>query len=70
MSQQLPITITSSTHPYAIRLAQCYRPHTPTPSRQELLENQYYQQQESIMSIKGLTEQCGMDYNQEIKKRE
>ena len=70
MTELLPIYIDDTTHPYAIRLSQCYRPHSPIPSRQQLLENQYYQQQESIMSIKGLTQQCGMEYNKEIKKRQ
>ena len=70
MSELLPITITDDTHPLAIRLAKCYRPHTPIPSRQELLEGQYYQQQESIMGIKSLTEQCGMEYNKEVNRRQ
>ena len=69
MSEMLPITINDDTHPYLIRLSQCYRPHSPIPSRQELLENQYYQQQDSIMSLKGLTCQCGMNYTDEIRRR-
>ena len=69
MSELLPITITDSTHPYAIRLSRAYAPHSPIPSRQELLENQYYQQQESIMGMEGLTRQVGLDYNSEVKRR-
>ena len=67
MPELLPIHITSDTHPYAIRLAQAYRPHTPVPSRQELLENQY--EQSNHCSLKGLTSQCGYEYDIEIKKR-
>ena len=63
----LPVTITPDTHPYLIRLSQCYRPHTPIPSRQELLENQY--EQSHHMSIRGLTQQVGIDYDKFIKSK-
>ena len=65
--EQLPITITPTTHPYAIRLSQAYRPHTPIPSKQELMENEY--QLDGHCSLKGITEQCGYDYNKEINSR-
>ena len=68
MSELLPIHITPDTHPYAIRLAQCYRSHTPIPSRQELLENQY-DIPPAHCSLKGLTSQCGYEYDKEIKRR-
>ena len=68
MAEMLPIYITKDTHPYAIRLAQAYRPFSPIPSRQELLENQY-DRPPSHCSIKGLTTQCGMNYTEELKRR-
>ena len=51
----------------AIRLAQAYRPHTPIPTRLELMENRY--QLDGHLSLKGLCEQMGVDYKQEIKRR-
>ena len=68
MSELLPIHITPDTHPYAIKLSRCYSPHTPIPSRQELLENQY-DIPPAHCSLKGLTSQCGYEYDKEIKRR-
>ena len=65
--EMLPIYIDDTTHPYLTRLSQAYRPHTPIPSRLELMENRY--QLDGHCSIKGLTQQCGMEYNKEIERR-
>ena len=69
MSDILPhsISLDEENNWYAIRLAQCYRPHTPIPSRMELMETKY--ELEGHCSIKELTSQLGLDYNQEVKKR-
>ena len=67
MPELLPIMITSDTHPVAIRLAQAYRPHTSIPSREELLSNRY--EISGHVSMKNLTEQMGLSYNEEVKKR-
>ena len=68
MPELLPLIITPTTHPVAIRLAQPYRPHTPIPSRQELLSNRY--EISGHCSLKSLCNQMGVDYHQEIKKRQ
>ena len=67
MSQQLPITIDQSTHPYLMRIMYAYRPHTAVPSRQQLMERKY--QLDGHCTIKGITQQCGMDYKQELNQR-
>ena len=43
MPEILPhsISLDDDNNWYAIRLAQCYRPHTPIPSRQELMDTKY-----------------------------
>ena len=60
MPELLPVHITHDTHPYAIRLAQAYRPHSPIPSRQELLDNQC-DIPLAHCSVKGITSQCGFE---------
>ena len=67
MPDQLPTRMSDTTHPYLMRLMYAYRPHTPTPSRQELMERKY--QLDGHCTIKGITQQCGMDYKQELNRR-
>ena len=67
MSQSLPTHITSDMHPYLMRLVLAYQPHSPIPSRQQSMESGY--QLDGHCSIQGLTQQCGLDYKQELNKR-
>ena len=67
MSELLSVVITPDTHPYVIKLCMAYRPHLPIPSRQELMENQY--EQSHHLSMKLLTKDIGLNYNEEIKRR-
>ena len=67
MSQQLPIRMSDTTHPYLMRIMYAYRPHTRPPCRQELMERKY--QLDGHCTIKGITQQCGMDYKQELNQR-
>ena len=67
MSQPLPTQITPHTHPYLMRLVLAYQPHTPIPSRQQSMESRY--QLDGHCSIKGITQQCGLDYTQEVNRR-
>ena len=65
MPELLPIIITPDVHPYAIRLSQAYRPHTPIPSRQELLETKY--EPSSFFNLKDLCDDVGVDYDERMK---
>jgi len=53
---------------YAIRLAQCYRPHTPIPTKEELMNLEPYQTT-GHCSLQSLTEDVGLDYIDEINSR-
>ena len=63
----LPVYFDENTHPYLMRIVRSYRPHTPIPSRQELLQSKY--ELDGHCSLQGLVEQCDMDYNNEIRNR-
>ena len=67
MSQSLPQHITSDMHPYLMRLVLAYQPHSPIPSKQQSMESRY--QLDGHCSIKGLTQQCGLEYDKEMNKR-
>ena len=67
MCMKLPTHITSTTHPYLIKLVYAYRPHTSTPSRQEMMTRKY--ELDGHCSLKGIVQQMGYDYNKEIKSR-
>ena len=70
MPELLPHTIDTEGYNnwYAIRLAQCYRPHTPTPTKEELLSLEPYQITGHV-TMKNITEQLGLVYKQELKRR-
>ena len=67
MCMELPTRITSTTHPYLIKLMYAYRPHSSTPSRQEMMEHKY--ELDGHCSLKGIVEQMGVDYHDELNKR-
>lgn len=67
MPELLPVQFDHTTHPYLMRIVQSYRPHSPIPSRQELMENQYEQSRHLSMEL--LTNDIGLDYHKEIKRR-
>ena len=67
MSELLPVHMDHTTHPYLMRLVMAYRPHTPIPSRQELMENEY--EQSHHLSMELLTKDIGLEYKSEIKRR-
>jgi hypothetical protein len=67
LSEQLPTTMTSTTHPYVMRLMYAYRPHTSPPSRQQLLQRKY--DITGHCSLKSITQQCGYDYTHELNNR-
>ena len=67
MSELLPVHMDHTTHPYLIRIVQSYRPHSPIPSRQELMENEY--EQSHHLSMELLTKDIGLEYKSEIKRR-
>ena len=53
---------------YAIKLAQCYRPHTPTPTKEELSSLEPYQLAGHV-SLKNISEQLGYVLKDELKRR-
>lgn len=55
------------THGYYLKLLQCYRPHTPIPSRQELLQNRY--EQVHHMNIRSLTNDIDINYDEYIETK-
>ena len=67
MAEMLPIYITKDTHPYAIRLAQAYRPFKELYIDTELCSDDI--KNKTHLSIKDLTKDIGLEYNDEIKKR-
>ena len=70
MSDILPhsISLDDYNNWYAIRLAQCYRPMTPVPTKEELMSLEPYQLT-GHCGIKELTKQLDMVYDEEVKKR-
>lgn len=52
----------------AIHLAMAYRPHTPIPTKEELTSLEPYQLTGHV-SLKNLTEQLGLVYSEELKRR-
>ena len=53
------------TNGYYVKLVQCYRPHSPIPSRQELLETKY--EPNSFFNLKDLCDDVGVDYDERMK---
>ena len=62
MSELLPhsVSLDSDNNWAAIHLSMAYRPHTPVPSRLEVMEGKY--ELEGHCSLKGLCEQIGVEY--------
>ena len=67
MSQPLPTHITSDMHPYLIKLIYAYRQYKPLDTDTELTPQDI--KKRTYVGIKGLTEQCGLEYNKEMNKR-
>ena len=67
LTEQLPTTMTSTTHPYVMRLMYAYRPHTSPPSRQQLTQRKY--QLDGHVSLKSITQQMGLNYTHELQSR-
>ena len=53
----------------AIHLAMCYRPHTPIPTKEELMSLEPYQLTGHV-SMKEITKQIGLNLVDEIQKRQ
>ena len=67
MPELLPIYIDDTTHPYAIRLAQCYRPFQELYVDTELTPDDI--KNRTHVGIRELTKDIGLVYDKEIKKR-
>ena len=68
MSEQLPIHIDHNTHPYLIKLVYAYRPFQELYVDTDLTSDDI--KTKTHLSLKELCKQMGVDYTQEIKKRQ
>ena len=67
MTELLPVVITPDTHPYLCKLIYAYRQYKPLDIDTELTPQDI--KQKTHVGIKGLTEQCGMNYDNELRRR-
>jgi hypothetical protein len=67
------IIIETDTHPYLMRMMRAYQDPGQIPARQDLLAAQYPDDYElpqttGWLTMKGLTKQIGIDYEQQLKE--
>ena len=67
MSELLPVTITSDTHPYLLKICMSYRPYKELYIDTDLCSDDI--KNKSYVSMKELTSDLGLEYNKEVDKR-